>query len=191
MCCARERMTEFACPESCDYLNAARAQTAEREAELRAREREAGVVYPELPEEWIALAAVAEKAIVETYRFPERSEVAKLTNAEIAAAMRNAVANLQTRESGLIYEHAAASHRIEDLSLRVREALMEAVMEAVRGGPPDRRPGGRDLINVLQYHRAAAEGHMRRGEDEFSYLRYMALYVAWPEEDSAPLIVLK
>jgi hypothetical protein len=178
-------MIELACPESCSYLKEARAQTAQREVEWRQREREAGQRRPELGEQWLPFLLMTQHAIVNAHRGLEGAKVANLTNEEIREALDNAIKNLQTGTSGLIYEHRAASMRVEEVSRRIRAAL-DRIVERV---PAEHRPRPQDLINVLNFERAAVESHIRRGEDNQSHLRSISLYLPWPEEKAGPLIL--
>src|SRR5437763_13803477 len=68
VCCARERMIELACPDSCTYLSDARTQMAAREVEWREREREAGIIRPELGQQWLAYLLMTQHAIVNAHR---------------------------------------------------------------------------------------------------------------------------
>jgi hypothetical protein len=185
VCCARERMIELACPDSCAYLSDARTQMGAREVEWREREREAGIIRPELGKQWLAYLLMTQHAIVNAHRGIEGTKVADLTNTEILEALDNAIKNLQTGTSGLIYEHRAASPRVEEVSRRIRAALDKLVERM----PAEQRPRPNELINVLNYERAAVEGHLRRGEDARSHLRYISLYLPWPEEKTKPLIL--
>src|SRR5436853_6780999 len=67
VCCARERMIELACPDSCTYLRDARTQMAAREVEWREREREAGIIRSELGQQWLAYLLMTQHAIVNAH----------------------------------------------------------------------------------------------------------------------------
>ena len=185
VCCARERMIDLACPESCAYLQEARPQVAAREVEWRERERAAGILRPELGEQWLPFLLMTQHVIINAHRGIEGAKVADLTNGEILEALDNAIQNLQTGTSGLIYEHRAPSARVEEVSRRIRAALDKMI----EGFPAERRPRPQDLINVLKFERAVVESHIRRGEDERSHLRFISLFLSWPEETAKPLII--
>lgn len=158
---------------------------AAREAEWRERERAAGIRRPELGQQWLAFLLMTQHAIVNAHRGIEGAKVADLTNGEILEALDNAIQNLQTGTSGLIYEHRATSARIEEVSRRIRAGLDQLIERF----PAEHRPRPQDLITVLKSERAAVEGHIRRGEDELSHLRYISLFLPWPEEKAKPLII--
>ena len=178
-------MIELACPESCTYLNDARAQVSARETEWREREHEAGIIRPELGEQWLAFLLMTQHAIVNSHRGIEGAKVANPTNAEIIEALDNAIKNLQIGTSGLIYEQRAGSARVEEISRRIRTALNNFVERM----PAEQRPRLHDLINVLNFERASVESHARRGEGELSHIRYISIYLPWPEEKTEPLII--
>ena len=185
VCCARERMIVLACPESCQYLQDARAQSAERESALRAKDEAYIKTSEQITQRTLPLLLVIESAVVNAHRGIEGAEVRDLKNAEIAESFENAIKNLQTEESGLIYEHHAASARVEEVSRRIRAALDEFTKKA----PDEYRPRRSDILKMLDVTRAAVEAHMRRGEEEDSYLRHISIYFPWPEEKTRPLII--
>ena len=185
VCCARERMIVLACPESCQYLQDARAQSAERESALRAKDEAYMKVSEQITQRTLPILLVIEAAVVNAHRGVEGAEVRDLKNAEIAESFENAIKNLQTEESGLIYEHHAASPRVEEVSRRIRTALDEFARKA----PEEYRPRRSDILKMLDVTRAAIETHMRRGEEEYSYLRHISIYFPWPAEKTRPLII--
>jgi hypothetical protein len=131
---------------------------------------------------------VIEEAIVKTQRGVAGLALRDLNDAEIIAALENAIKNAETEESGLIYEHSAASPRIAEVSRRVREALNKMAEEI----PAEMRPRRTDILKALGFARDAARAHARRAastEPSFSYIRYITLFSPWPAESSRPLIV--
>lgn len=185
VCCARERMIVLACPESCQYLQDARAQSAERESALRSKDAAYIKTSEQITQRTLPLLLVIEAAVVNAHRGVEGAEVRDLKNAEIAESFENATKNLQTEESGLIYEHHAASSRVEEVSRRIRAALDDFTKKA----PDEYRPRRSDILKMLDVTRAAVEAHIRRGEEEDSYLRHISIYFPWPEEKTRPLII--
>jgi hypothetical protein len=185
VCCARERMIVLACPESCQYLQDARGQAAERESRLRAKDEVYIKASDQITQRTLPLLLIIEAAVVNAHRGVEGTEVRDLKNAEIVEAFENAIKNLQTEESGLIYEHHAASPRVEEVSRRIRTALDEFAKKA----PDEYRPLRSDILKMLNVTRAAVETHIRRGEDDDSYLRHIAVYFPWPAEKTRPLII--
>lgn len=178
-------MIVLACPESCQYLQDARAQSAERESALRSKDAAYIKISEQITQRTLPILLVIEAAVVNAHRGVEGAEVRDLKNAEIAESLENAIKNLQTEESGLIYEHHAASSRVEEVSRRIRAALDDFTKKA----PDEYRPRRSDILKMLDVTRAAVEAHMRRGEEEDSYLRHISIYFPWPEEKTRPLII--
>lgn len=185
VCCARERMIILACPEYCQYLQDARARSAERESALRAKDEAYIKASQSVTQRTLPLLLVIEAAVVNAHRGAEGDEVRDLKNTEILESFENAIKNLQTEESGLIYEHQAASPRVEEVSRRIRVALDEFIKKA----PEEYRPRRSDILKMLDVTRAAVGSHIRRGEEEDSYLRHISVYFPWPEEKTRPLII--
>lgn len=185
VCCARERMMTLACPESCQYLQDARAQSAERESALRAKDEAYMKVSQQITQRSLPILLMIEGALVKAYRGIEGEAMRDVKNQEILESFENAVKNLQTEESGLIYEHHAASSRIVELSRRIRADLDEFMKKA----PEEYRPRRGDILKMLDVTRAAVEFHIRRGEEDDSYIRHISLYFPWPEEKTRPLII--
>jgi hypothetical protein len=178
-------MIILACPESCQYLQDARAQSAERESALRAKDEDYMKASQTITQRTLPLLLIIEAAVVNAHRGAEGDEVRDLKNAEILDSFENAIRNLQTEESGLIYEHHAASPRVEEVSRRIRLALDEFTKKA----PEEYRPRRGEIFQMLDVTRAAVESHIRRGEDEDSYLRHISIYFPWPAEKTRPLII--
>lgn len=181
-------MIELACPESCPYLSEARAVAARRETALRMKEA-SGAAARNLMLSERALIAVdrIERAIVDVQRGVKSIPYRDLADAEILEAVENTIKNAETEESGLIYQHPAATPRIEEAGRRIRDALDEMSKEV----PPESRPRRTDIIKGLEFTRDAVRAHIKRGggEDPRSYIRYVSLFYAWPEEATRPLIV--
>ena len=118
-------MIELACPESCHYLRSAREQAGPREVALRAREMQAeGRSISDINERILAITFTIEKATIESQRATEGLSLQDLDDSEALAAVENTIKNLETEESGLIYEHRAQSPRVQQVSQRIREGLI-------------------------------------------------------------------
>ena len=178
-------MIELACPESCSYLHDARSQSADREAKMRADDQTFSLAAREINERILPILLLIEGAIVNAHRGIDGSEMRDLKNAELLEAIENAIKNLQTEDTGLIYEHRTSSPRAEEVSRRIRAAIDELAEKF----SPEARPRRSDVIKMLNVERAAIELHIRRGEEDRSYLRHISLYFPWPEEKTRPLII--
>ena len=189
-CCARERMIELACPESCPYLIDARATALERERELRRKEASSiGASDLSLSQRGLICVQAIERAILDTTRSTGELSIRDIDDAEILATLENALKNLETEESGLIYEHRASTLRIDQLSKRIREALDERSKEI----PAEARPRRGDMLKAMTFLRETVKAHIQRAvgnrEASRSYIRYISLFYPWPKEATRPLIV--
>jgi hypothetical protein len=188
VCCAEKRMIELACPESCQYLRAGRLQAAERERELHTKEVAEGKFKPQITERHLPALYAIDEAIISAQR-DRGARLSDLTDAEALAAVETTIKNLETEESGLIYEHRAPSLRVEEVSRRIR-AELEGVNKEMTGDDRLRRG---DMIKVLSFARDSIKTYMRRAGAEQvssrSYIRYVSLFIPWPEEATKPLII--
>jgi len=187
ICCASDRMIELACPDSCSYLRAARAESRDREVEQRSKEaRAGGSLDLGMNQRSMAVAYLTDQTIVNAHRGIGGSRIERLTDQEALAAIENAVKNLETEESGLIYEHRDTSPRISELSGRLRRKIAEAFENEL----VEARPRRSELIRALNYIRDAIRAHAaREGAQADSYIRYVSLFCPWPEESTTSLIV--
>lgn len=178
-------MVELRCPESCQYLVSARKETGHREGSFRIREFQAAGLLSPIPAEHITPALFAiEEAIVES----QRERFHNLDDAEILAAIENAIRNIEIEESGLVYEDRDTSPRVQAISKSIRDA-MDKLGERRQ---IDRRLTRADLIKALEYERDVVRAHLRHegnAPGSRSFLRVIALFVPWPHETSAPLII--
>ena len=189
VCCSRERMIELACPESCSYLIEARTTVSQREMALRRKETEADPRDLRLSERgFVALDAI-QRAVVNAQRGIGAVAFRDLDDAETLAAIETTIKNIETQESGLIYEHPAASQRIGELSRRIRDGLEEMAMEV----PAEARPRRSEILKALAFMREAVNAHIQRAagnaEASRTFIRYITLFYPWPEQSTAPLIV--
>ncbi len=181
-------MIELACPESCQYLNIARSETAQRENELRGKELlEEGRMPHDLNNRERGIVDELFDAIARVHRGLNGPQMSDLTDSEIADALENAIKNLETEASGIIYEHHAATPRIEEVSRRLRDEL-DQMAKRIRA---EQRPKRSEMINALKFMRDKAQAHIKRndGQEPRSFLRFITLYVPWPEQQTSPLII--
>lgn len=184
-------MIELACPESCPYLEAARAQAGERETEVRRKELAAeGKSPPRFDDRFISAVYLIEAAIVGARRGTGGAAFPDLLDEEALAAVETTIKNLETEESGVIYEHRAASARIQEVGRRIREGFDEMNQRAGGGEERLRRS---DLLRGLKYVRDTMRAHAARGEADsarsHSYIRHISLFFPWHEETTKPLII--
>ena len=185
MCCARERMIELACPESCSYLKDARSEVAEREMKLRTKDEVFAKVAHGITPRLVPLLLLIESVIVNSHRGIDGTAMTDLKDSEILEAIENVIKNVETEGSGIIFEHSSRSPRIETLSRQIRTKVEVVTAEI----PADARPPRSDILKTLNIERAAVGSHIRRNEAGTSYLRHIALFVPWPEQETRPLII--
>jgi hypothetical protein len=180
-------MIELACPEDCPYLRSARDSLATRERELRQREAAIeGAVRSPVTERMLPFLLTIENALVSARRGTKDPAIVDLNDLDALAATEIAIKNLQTEESGLIYEHHGASARIEEVSRRIRAALDELSARL----PVESRPRRSELIQSLERVRDQIRSHIKRGEGPVAYLRFISLFLPWPEEAAGPKIII-
>lgn len=183
-------MIELACPESCQYLQAARTQAGARESELRMKELAAeGKPIPRFDDRFLSALYLIEGAIVATQRGTDGTAFHDLTDEEAMAAIETTIKNFETEESGVIYEHRAASVRIQEVSRRIREGF-EGLNN--RASAEERLRRG-EIIRALKYVRDTVRAHTLRTDADpmhsRSYIRHITLFFPWPEEATKPLII--
>ena len=183
-------MIELACPESCQYLQAARKQAGERESELRTKELAAeGKPSPRFDDRFLSALYLIEGAIVAAQRGTDGTALKDLVDEEVIDAVETAIKNFETEESGVIYEHRAASARIQEVSRRIREGF-EGLNS--RANAEDRLRRG-EIIKALKYVRDTVRAHVRRTDADSahsrSYIRHITLFFPWPEQATKPLII--
>lgn len=177
-------MIELACPESCQYLEPAREQAIEREREMRAKDQAFETkIVPPVERRLVPLILGIESAILRTQRKSARD----LQDSEVQQALENALKNLETESSGLIYEHRTPLLRVQELSEAIRAVPEWLAKESSMEYSFTRT----DTVTALKYIQYRIETQMRRSEKETrSYIRSIALFHPWSEETrSARLIV--
>jgi len=184
ICCARDRMIELACPDTCGYLISAREHAKAREGEIISRQfAEMGIKFnPNRVH--MTLGIAVDEAVIAI----QRESYKDIDDTEILAAIENAIKNIETAGTGLIYEHKEASRRVQELSQKIRTHLDEVAAKF----PPETRPRSLDVVESLKLIGNLVRAHVRSGEDKRTYLRYIAMFHAWTEEQSGdrPRIVL-
>jgi len=137
---------------------------------------------------FVSLEAI-ERAIVNAVRGIGSPPYQGLDDSEILAAVENTIKNLETEESGLIYEHRGDAPRINELSRRIRAGLDEIGKDQ----PADARPRRSDILKALNFTRETVKVHLLRASDDAaaprSFIRYISLFYPWPQEVTAPLII--
>jgi len=184
ICCARDRMIELACPDTCGYLISAREHAKAREGEIISRQfAEMGIKFnPNRVH--MTLGIAVDEAVIAI----QRESYKDIDDTEILAAIENAIKNIETAGTGLIYEHKETSRRVQELSQKIRTHLDEVAAKF----PPETRPRSLDVVESLKLIGNLVRAHVRSGEDKRTYLRYIAMFHAWTEEQSGdrPRIVL-
>src|SRR5262245_48717477 len=180
VCCARDRMLEIRCPESCQYLISGRENAVAREKELRSKESERVVKpAPPLTRRELEFVYVIEWNIVKT----QREAYQNIEDHQLLAAVQNAVKNLETEDSGIIYEHREFSTVIDDVSRRIRSSFDETDKDI----PAEARPRRSEMIHALEYIGRNIQSHSDRG-DARSYIRFAAQFYPWEQPEDKIVI---
>ena len=126
-----------------------------------------------------------DQAIVKTVRETFRD----IEDAEVLAALDNAIKNFETESTGLIYEHRTSSPRVQAISDNIRTMLEAMTKES---GLEDRLTRS-DMIEAIKYVRYRVRRHLKRAEKEpgstRSFIRQVSLFYPWSEEATKPLII--
>ena len=182
-------MIELPCPESCTYLIEARASSRERESVLRQKESALGSRDIGLSERAFVALDKIQSTIVDAQRGIGQFAFRDLDDVSTLAAVENTIKNLETEETGLIYEHRATSAKIGDLSRSIRERLDEIAKEV----PPEMRPRRSEILKALAFLRESLNAHINRaaGDSEAgrSFIRYITLFYPWPSDATRPMII--
>ena len=182
-------MIELACPESCSYLIEARTNASRRELALRRQETADHPRDLMLNDAASTVLDAIGGAIVSAQRSVGAAAFRGLDDSDVLAAVENTIKNLETEESGLIYEHHAGAHRIDELSRRIRGHIEEIG----KNQPADTRPRRSDVLKALTLTRDAVKAHTLRApndpESSQTFIRYTALFYPWPPQTASPLII--
>ena len=182
VCCARDRMIEIRCPESCDYLHQARMTSATRLAELlRSQMRASQVAKLYDNERRIYILSNIDDAIARA----QRELFNDLEDSEVVAALDNAIRNLETAGSGLIYEHTQASPRVQQLSVSIRDHIETAAGKVAA----EIRPPRAEVVECLRFQRSLVDLFTKNEGDGRAYVRHAAQLLSWPAEETQPRII--
>jgi hypothetical protein len=179
VCCARDRMMELACPESCVYLQSGRDNAAKREGQFVGHIRAAEGLGPyRAQESHMRVMALIQSSVVEVRRGPFMD----LRDSEILAGLKNALKNLETAETGLIYEHHEDSRAVAAVSQTVRTHLEKLAEERSANSyiEPIRHS---TIVEAFNFEIDRIEAHLREFGDSQHYLRFISLYVPWEKRD--------
>jgi hypothetical protein len=160
----------------------------EREEELRAKElAEEGRTPVSLSRRELTLLHIILGSVVEAHRGHNGPTLGNLADTEIFEALENALKNVETEASGIIYEHHASTPRIEDISRRIRASLDNLAKRIVA----EHRPKRSEMAQALRFARDEAAAYIKRNResDSRAFLRSIALYAPWPQEETSPLII--
>jgi hypothetical protein len=144
---------------------------------------------PEISERLLLVIYAIDGAVIDAQR-DKKIALSDLVDTEVLGAVETTIKNLETEQSGLIYEHRAPSPRVEEVSRRIRAALDELNIK-MRAEDRLRRD---EMIKALNFLRDTIKSHIRRDQADpsgsaRSYIRYIALFIPWPEEATKPLII--
>jgi hypothetical protein len=160
-CCGTKRRVEIDCPPDCAFLDGAHAGAWEgRSAE---RDRDARRVGPfleglsEAQGRLVLLSLVGVTAIR-----ARRREIDDRLLLEAVQALRRTV---ETREKGILYEHAAADPRAQALAHELAE-----LFEAKDAEDRSHAPADRDLREALSRLEQAVSAARREGESGHAFL---------------------
>jgi len=133
----------------------------------------------------IYCVVVIQTAIAET----RRTEFLNLDDSEVLAGLKNAKKNLETADTGLIYEHLETSPRVQALSKHIREKL-----DKLSDSSDDLEHISRStMLDALSLEIERVEAHLTEGGDGRAYLRFISLFVPWEKkqhDEAKQLIVL-
>ena len=182
-------MIELACPESCSYLIEARTNASRRELALRQQETAQHPRDLMLSDAGTFVLDAIGGAIVSVQRSVGTAAFRELRDSDVLAAVEIAIKNIETEESGLIYEHRGSAQQVDELSRRIREHIEDIG----KGQPADTRPRRSDILRALTVTRNTVKAHIQRATDDpesaNSFIRYTVLFYPWPEQATRPLIV--
>lgn len=181
-------MVELACPDSCEYLRSARAESRDRESDTRMREARGGAPLDlGMNQRSMAVAYLTDQAIAASFRGTNGPALSGLNDSEVLVGLDNAIKNLETEATGLIYEHREASTRAQELSGRIRVGIDKAFEKE----PAEIRPRRTEVIRAIKYIRDAVQAHTKRPDAHpQDYIRYVSLFCPWPEEASRDRIII-
>jgi hypothetical protein len=183
-CCGTKRLVEIACPSDCPYLTGAHAPGWEGRAADRERDhRRLGPHVGRLPERQLHLVLIALAGIAGTRA--RQGELDDSLLLEAVVALRKTV---DTRVSGVLYEHPAGDARAREL---VQE--LAGVFEARDDQGAVQRPADTDLATALRALEEAIAATLRENDGPRAFLdtatRLAGRLGAAPAAPPRPLIV--
>ncbi|HKV42012.1 MAG TPA: hypothetical protein VJX67_22600 [Blastocatellia bacterium] len=182
ICCARGRMIDIACTEDCTFLRAGRENATNKAKEMASKGGAMLTKRSPLNEAQELTIVLAGDAIVKL----QRKELPDMVDTEVLEALDNAARNLDTADSGLIYEHQHSSPRIQQLSKAIRRRIEEVNLEL----GPDEQLTRLDVTTGLDFLKEIVSIHIRHGDDERSYIRYTAHHIPWGEKAKSDKLVI-
>jgi hypothetical protein len=119
-CCGEKRMIELNCPESCEFLKMARSREAGQEHKRFFRQADESV-----RQKYLRVLSRFQEPVsyLELLIAGERRGSRHLSDKDLTDALELIIATLKTEDSGLLYERASASLRVESLRRRLSEAV--------------------------------------------------------------------
>lgn len=179
-------MIKLRCPETCSYLQTARATQIEKRLPkllqyLNEQNKRELIQSATRFEQFLFLL---ERAIVEVQRY----QVSDLTDEEVAAGVDNALKTYQTLDRGIIYEHPSESPRIQ----AVAESVLKTV-DNVKHQLQQRQQSSvlttRDIISCLQYISEAIQYDRQSGKGPRAWIANAALYQPYPQQQTSSVIL--
>jgi len=159
-CCGTKRLVEIACPPDCVYLTGAHAPNWEGRAADRERDhRRLGPHVSRLTERQLQLVLIALAGVAATRARHDLDDSLLL---EAVVALRKTV---DTRASGVLYEHPAGDARAREI---VQE--LAGIFEARDAQGAVHRPDDKDLGAALQSLENAVAATLREKEGPRAFL---------------------
>ncbi len=174
-CCGQKRRVEIDCPADCAYLDGAHAGSwAGRETERR---RDARRLAPFIERLTRAQADLFFLALVGIRGLRARRQA--LTDALLAQAVTALRKTAETRDRGILYEHAPEDLRAQPLVQDLRGVFEAKDAEGRPVTPPDH-----DLAAVLAALEGALAAAVREGSGDSVLLDTIARVVGEPAKDA-------
>ena len=177
VCCGTKRRVEIACPDDCVYLEGAHDSSwAGRETEKKRDARRLMPAVQSLGDTPVELFFLALQGVAAIERRPPG-----LTDALLGQAVTAARRSLETRQKGVLYEHAPSDLRAVPLVAEVR-GLFEVKDD--RGQPV--APKDADILAVLSALEKALATAARENAGERTLLDTVARMAGPPAAAPAP-----
>ncbi|MGE0043353.1 MAG: hypothetical protein AB7H88_22125 [Vicinamibacterales bacterium] len=177
VCCATERQVSIACPADCGYLESAQRHPAA--AVRRQQDHDLALILG-------ALGRVSERQLqlfflIQTVVARFRPEgLARLIDADVAAAMAALAGTFETRATGLVYEHRAEGSTVAE-ALRLEVAALLDELAKGGGSRFDREAS----VVLRGIERGARHQPEAIGTDETAYLTVVARVMQLPPAEAA------